>query len=182
MVLVQTRFSLQGPTVHTETGDCELGGSPEAGASWRLKVKLALTLSLLLKITWATQEEGAAWPVFPKAALNLPVLPTLSSPVHLPGRSISQRIDGSPHLGTVLSFGFPHLLWQTSSLIGPREMPRRHIQGLKKILTNWQCLEVYPGAIDSPSTGAGHDLNSVRGHSSQGLQAILQDAGVDCLG
>lgn len=67
-------------------------------------------------------------------------------------------------------------------MTGLKEMPRRLSQGLKEILTNRQCLEVYAAAIDSPSTGACHDLNSVRGLSCQGLQAILQDAGIDCLG
>ena len=42
--------------------------------------------------------------------------------------------------------------------------------------------ELMAVALGLTGGSAGHDLNSVRGLSCQGLQVVLQDAGVDCLG
>ena len=152
------------------------GDSLEVGLVWSVsEVGINLILPLYEDLGLPVRQKQNK----PSSQIQLSIF-LLSLPSHIcfPGRQVSQTTNGSYF---ALSFGFPLPLANTIC-DWPKGNVKETFPGTKRVLTNWQCLEAYPGAISSPSTGAGHDPNSVRGLSCQGLQVILQDAGVDCLG
>lgn len=154
------------------TGDCL-----QVGLVWRVsKVGINLIPPLYEDLGLPPKKKQNEPSFQIQLSIFLPSLPLL---ICFPGRPVSQRTNGSSYFTLLLGFPLP---LANTTCDWPRRNAKETFPGNKGVLTNWQCLEVYPGAINSPSTGAGLDPNSVRGLSCQGLQVILQDAGVDCLG
>lgn len=124
---------------HTGIDDCELGTVFRWG--WfEGSVKLALTQSSSLWRFGATPEEKKQnEPSFQiQLSIFLPSLPLL---ICFPGRPVSQRTNGS-------SYPFARLPPAPVGLLPVTGLGEaQETFGNKGVLTNWQCLEVYPGAI-----------------------------------